>query len=629
MEIRDEDYINTIDFAYIKNIVEKNQAKKIFCFGGGTAAEILMEKMDGEIQIEKFLDNNKLLYGKKINGIEIAAPESILKEENGSYIVLVLSRHIHEISLQLDGYGLNAGKDYFDIYSQFTPYFLTKKHLSLMDEFQKFVERIPDNELGNRPILHKNKVGVVYASAMYRNYTSYCLAEVLLLRYYGYPVSLIIDTLPTFESYSLFEGFEKIVGKKVEQIVAIIKAKCNDIEILHIEQEGKQELTADDKYAVMKNKLYTLMVYDAYPSGSVSSFLSGEQKREEIAESILTNTLMYIKAFFNKHSFDSIDVPGGKGSHRGNYLYYGKKLGIRVSTYDTTFAGKMLYSTDGITAHLDDITKLVQNSYFNYEENKRLVELAKDSFSKRKSSTVGNGNDCQLTGYQENIHPYDVIIPLNIFWDAAAVQVDKVFYDYMDWLEQTLEFLMENTNASVMLREHPAQELFPAYVYTDFKENLPIITKYKERIFFAAASEKVNTYQYLEQCKLVLPYTSTVGIESVLLGKNVITHTDVYYNNINVVFEAENKEQYFDAIKNFLQHTELAGEVNVDNAYLAYFFHANAFLECEYCINNTSWMKMTLKELSELTEVSWVVLSIGSGVPTIYSKISNTFLKNK
>ena len=627
MENKNQEYVDKIDFSYIRNIIDKNPGKKVFCFGAGTAAEILMNSINIEISIEKFLDNNSLLHGSKIKGIEIVDSKILLGEEKGKYIVLILSRHVYAISSQLNGYGLQPEQDYYDIYKKFLPYFMIKKHISLMHEFQNFIKRIPSCELKNRPIYHNSRIGVVYVSSMYANYTSYCLAKVLLLRYYGYNVSLIIDTLPTFESYYLFEGFERVIREQIDKLVNIIQDKCNDIEIFYIEQEGKQELDFDDIEAVRENKRATLVWDDSVKE---YGFLTGEEKRENIAEEILVNTLMYIKAFFNKHRFETINVLGGKGNHLGNYVYYGKKLGIRVSSYDVVSPQELIYSTDGVAAHSEDITKLINRNYFNIQEKKELLLLAKDNFIKRINKTVNDkGYNFQTAGYKNEIKPYDIVIPLNIFWDAAALYRDRIFYNYINWLSETLEFIIENTDASVLIREHPAQNVFIYENYINLKEEISIITEYKDRIFYAVASEKLNIYQYIEQCKLVLPFTSTVGIEAVIMGKNVITHTDVYYNDIDIVYKAHDKNEYFNKIIYYLEHTGLSKNINVDNAYLAFFYQMNNFLECEYCIYNTSWMKMSLSELSKIRGVDWIIAAVGSGIPVIYLVIKDKYFKIK
>jgi len=631
LKIKNKKYLDKIDFLYIRDILRNNYGKKIFCFGGGTAAEILTEKTDQEIQIEKFLDNNSLLYGKKINGIEITSPDILLKEDKGEFIVLILSRHICHISNQLDSYGLESGKDYYDIYTKFSPYFIIKKQEALMDRFKKFIENIPDGVLDEKPVLHNNKVGIVYSCQMYANYTSYSLAMALLLRYYGYKVSLIIDTMPSFGSYCIAEGIEEIIKGWIDEIIDKIHSKSSDIEILYIDQEGKQELNDVDKKAVIENSMSTLKWYDAQRE---YVFLPKEERRKNIAENILTNALMNIKGFFNVHKFETINIIGGIVNHRGMYLYYGKKSGIRVSTYDNWFfsysqpsSGKMLYCTDGASAQMEDVSKVINGNYFNPEEKKEILKLAKESFKKRKKAIIGDGGDIyQISRYKEDINPYDVIIPLNVNYDAAALQREKVFPSYIEWLEQTLEFIMENTDASVMVREHPAQNLEIQCIFPDLLEEIPAISKYKERIFLAKAAEDINTYQYLEQCKLVLPYTSTVGIEAVILRKNVITHTNVYYNDIDIVFNVESKKEYFDAILYYLRHTELPDNINVDNAYLAYFYMLNASLECEYHIYNTSWMEMSLEGLSRLSGVKIVVDAVGSGIPVIYSSIKYMLL---
>lgn len=619
-------YLDKIDFDYIQNIIKNNYGKKVFCFGGGTAAEILTHEMNKEITIEKFLDNNSSLYGKSINGIEIISPEVLFNEEKGTYIVLILSRHVYEISSQLNNYGLEKNKDYYNIYTQFLPYFNIKKHEVLIEEFQKFIENIPDGELDNRPILHDKKIGIVYICEMYANYTPYSLVMPLLLRYYGYKVSLIIDTLPSFNSYCMFKGVEEIIKDWVVKITNKIKSKSKDIDIMYIEQEGKQKLNFADKRAVLDGVMVTLKWYDAQRE---YGFLPGDNERENVAENILTNALMYIKSFFNIHKFESINILAGIGNHRAMYSYYAKKLGIRVSTYDNYSSGKMVYSTDGVSAHIEDVNKVIKGEYFNLDEKKKLLQFAKKNFEKRKKATINDGGyNYQITGYKDTIKPYDIIIPLNISYDASALQRERIFSDYIDWLEQTLEFIMENTNASVMIREHPAQNLEIQCIFPDLKKKLSVIKKYGERIFLAVASENINTYQYLEQCKLVLPYTSTVGLEAVISGKNVITHTNVYYNDIGVVFNARNKQEYFDAILYYLEHTKLSDDINIDNAYLAYFYMMNISFESVYYMYNTSWMKMSLNELSQVPEVKWVVAAVGSGIPIIYSSIKSNYLSS-
>ena len=614
------DYINNIDFKYIKNILDINYGKKVFCFGAGTAAEILMDLFGENLKVNKFLDNNASLWGDSIKGVEIDNPEKLL-EEKDKFVVLILSRHVYEISLQLNNYGLKKEQDYYDIYTSFLPYFMVKKHMALIDEFQKFIERISDGELKNRPILYDERIGIVYICNMYANYTSYCMAQVLLLRYYGYRVSLIIDTMPAFESYCLFEGVEDIIRKKIDTIIPIIKNKSNDIEIFYIEQEGKTALDADYLKAIDLDKKAVLQQYDKLRE---YGFLDGDKNREKIAEDILKNTLMYIKSFIDKHEFDAIHLAGGKGGHRGNYTYYAKKIGMRVSTHDVPGPGKMMYSTDGIAGHQEDVVKIINGEYFNIHEKKKLISLAKDNFEKKRNSTI-DSKECnyQITGYKKMITPYDIVIPLNIFWDAAALYRDRIFDDYLDWLKQTLEFIMNKTTATVLLREHPVQTLLQQYKYIDLNTDLPEISKYKDRIFYAKASEKMNTYQYIEQCKLVLPYTSTVGLEAVLIGKNIITHTDVYYSDIDIAINAKNKTDYFNNILYYLEHTKLSTNINKDNAYLAYFYIINNVFECEYCIHNTSWMKISLKELSEVKGVSWTVKCVGEGIPVIYSAIKD------
>ena len=136
--IMNTDYINNIDFKYIKNILDINYGKKVFCFGAGTAAEILMDLFGENLKVNKFLDNNASLWGDSIKGVEIDNPEKLL-EEKDKFVVLILSRHVYEISLQLNNYGLKKEQDYYDIYTSFLTYFMVINHMELIEELQKII----------------------------------------------------------------------------------------------------------------------------------------------------------------------------------------------------------------------------------------------------------------------------------------------------------------------------------------------------------------------------------------------------------------------------------------------------------------------------------------------------------
>ncbi|MCX7830745.1 MAG: hypothetical protein N2445_06775, partial [Acidobacteria bacterium] len=73
--------------------------KRIVILGCGGHSRVLLDSFfrinDKDIRVECFLDNNEKLWGKKIDDIEIAGGDKLLKSLNTHAITAVL---LHEIS---------------------------------------------------------------------------------------------------------------------------------------------------------------------------------------------------------------------------------------------------------------------------------------------------------------------------------------------------------------------------------------------------------------------------------------------------------------------------------------------------------------------------------------------------
>ena len=625
MKNHDDKIWEYMDIQYVIDIFEKNKGKKIYCFGAGTASKLLMDNLPAECKIDNFIDNNKALWGQEFEGVTICGPDILEQEKD--YVVLVISKHNLPIDDQLRALGLEENKDYYDIYARFFPYFELHRAKVLFNSFEAFVDRIPQNYFDAIPIKYEQTIGVVCVLRLDKNLINYLLAKALLLRSAGYKVSIILDSIPSYDAYCYAEGIEKVLRLYVDEIAEKIKSKCKDIEIYDITQAGKVDLDyADIAHIEKTNKL----VLKWFESRRLYGFLNKHPDRNSISKGILENALGYIKAFFGKYHFDIISIYTGMHRHRGMYRYICNQKEIRITTCDLGAKGKMLHSTNGVAAHSEDIAKLIIEKYFSEEEEKRIVSLAEQNFKQRKNSTVKDtGYNYQVVGYESNIKPYDIVIPLNVAWDAAALGRDRIFESDITWLEKTLRYIIENTDATVLVREHPAQNVSKHFQYVNIEEKIPFITANKDRIYFAKAADEVNTYQYIEQCKVVLPYTSTVGVESALLGKNVIIHTDVYYADIDIGYKAEDETDYFEHIQYYLNHTEEQACKSEKNAFLAYYFQMMNPLQCDYSSWCTDWMKLSMEQLLDIEGVEDIISLVGKGIPTIYGNTKRSIGNTK
>ncbi|MBR3770883.1 MAG: hypothetical protein IKL07_01300 [Clostridium sp.] len=609
-----------IELDKIEDIIQRNSDKTIICFGGGTAASILMKRILYKYNVACFLDNNKKLHGTTLMGKEICSPEILETMRKNSFIVLILSKHYEVIGRQLEGYGLQEGIDYFNIYNQFRDYFYIMKFDDMGQKFLSFVERIPRDMMKQIPVHSEKKIGIICSGTMEKNVLWFALGQYLILRYRGYNPTLIVDNMNNHDNYIYFSNYRDIVTNYLDYALDFMKEYFGELKVQYIDSEKKAKLDKDDEQFIEKMSGYSLRWLD---SRYDESFLEGAEHREEIAREIMKNNLMSLKAFFCVNEFEVISIYTGMHKHRGLYLRIGELYDVRVCTYDGSTGDLMLIETDGVSSHSYDIRRIFAEHMFDDQEREQIIKLGQKGFEKRIHSTAKDGDyNYQLVGEGEDLDKtYDVIMPLNIFWDSAALGVDRLFSDYVEWINETLLYLMEQTDVSVMIREHPAQNALPSFKYDQLADKIPLLHRYKDRIFFCKAEQKINTYQYMKHCKLVLPYTSTIGLEAVIMGIPIVTHTSVYYGAFSFGNAAQTKEQYKTMIQSALDGKLTVTIEQKKDALMALYCQLKHYIRMPFTEANDVWMDWTIEEVNQSKGVDEIVDVIANNIPIIYNSI--------
>jgi Capsule polysaccharide biosynthesis protein len=239
-------------------------------------------------------------------------------------------------------------------------------------------------------------------------------------------------------------------------------------------------------------------------------------------------------------------VPGGIFGSSGLYPPIGRRAGVRVASLDHG-PGTLMMCVDGIATHLWDIPRTVEMlgrlPPWAVESGRHEWQQRADGTDRMRSQSVPQKNVGDL--------PVDVLLPLNQSYDTAALDRSRLFKSHDDWLMQTTEWILGNTEATVAVRQHPCERIdrgnenYQTRLQSQFGGN--------PRLRFIAASDPVNTYDLIRSAKLVLPHVSTVGIEAVGLGKPVVIEADAYYAGLGFVRQAKSREEYFAEVKRGLR----------------------------------------------------------------------------
>lgn len=609
-----------IDWNEINRIFQENKDKKIICFGAGTATELVIKNLP-DIEISFLLDNNKEFWGKEKDGIEIKSPEVLTKVSKNEYIILILSRHVKQISKQLESYGLERNKNYYDIYTKFLKYFRIEKFDDTAQKFIKLLETIPINKFNSITVKDDKKIGIVCVGSLVKVSVWYAFTQYLLMVYYGYKPTLIVDTLEGYDEYIFFEGFSAVARIYIDYVIDYAKKLGIIFDVRYIEDSKQQFVTENEEKDLYNMSSDNLIWFD---SRKDEQFLNNDEQREKISYEILYKNYKHIKGFFEENAFETINVYTGMHKQRVLYKYIADNMGIRMSSYDGERVKTTQYSTGDCPSHIMDAYRLINEKWFNNEEKIKLMEIANDILKRKIEQVDYNGTNIvsyQLAKLSNSTEKYDVVIPLNIEWDAAALGIKNVYSGMYDWVKEVCEFIMENSDATVLVREHPAQNYHNNFNFVNIEERLSSLKKYGERIKILKASVPKNTYDYILNCKLVLPYSSTLGIESVMLGKNIVIHTDCYYSLMTFANKANSKQEYYSNILKALNGELKITEADKCNAGIMFLVILNLNMETQFTDGNNGWLKLKWSEILKCNGIGDIVACIGDGVPVMYNKI--------
>jgi capsular polysaccharide export protein len=138
------------------------------------------------------------------------------------------------------------------------------------------------------------------------------------------------------------------------------------------------------------------------------------------------------------------------------------------------------------------------------------------------------------------------------------------------------ERLAAETGRIIVFKEHPSSR----EEYPDLHQRT------HERLMFANGNA---TQELIEACEFVITLNSTVGLESLLLGKRLLTLGQAFFNVEGVVMHADSADELVRIVKTYPQWS-------VDEALRKSFLH---YLQHEYCVPGR-WQDSSAEHLVEI-----------------------------
>ena len=234
-----------------------------------------------------------------------------------------------------------------------------------------------------------------------------------------------------------------------------------------------------------------------------------------------------------------------------------KKRGIPVVTHE---AGVMpntgFFTTGEATAYPIEIP---EDFELNDGQNKRLDEYLEQRF-KGQFSMAGVNFWPEMQELDQNFlkkmdqHKQMVSIFTNVIFDTSQHHANVVFEHMFKWLDLVKDTATQNPETLFVLRAHPdenrpgkaAQESVEQWVKEKRFDELP-------NVIFIPSSEYISSYALVQRAKFVMIYNSSIGLESILMGKPVISAGKARFSNYPIIFFPQNVRKYKKMLAEFLE----------------------------------------------------------------------------
>lgn len=467
----------------------------------------------------------------------------------------------------------------------------TLKHIIrfIIDSY-KFNSFLAKNNLtvNEKQSMHEQKICVVVQPWNGTAVPFYATTLALLLQKNNtYSVLILFDDL-VFGNNELFFNIQKIC-------INLTLRKVKNIDI--------------QKLSDFSNKIEKIDEITIEKIASLNSihFTRGEtlvEKRQSYHKKIkpqLEQSYRALSNYFHHNSISKIIVPGGIWGSSGITAHLAKKNNITVMSYDSG-EGLLLFSTDGVAAQLTDIPKAFKYIIEHKNEKKFAIQHGMEKLRQRRAGHDMYNHFSQETS-ENAFSSNGYLMLLNSVWDSAALGLHTVYGSMLDWILDSISFIITYTDRPIIIRQHPAEKENHINSTDNYFERIRQEFGENKRVIFIKAEESINTYDAIENSLCVLGFSSTSVVESVALGKPAIIVSNVYYANFGIAYQATSKEAYYEFLRQADNNKLIVTNDMIEKAYISnYLSQSCNWIKTEFTPNNNDYHKWLNKKTNELQE---------------------------
>lgn len=185
----------------------------------------------------------------------------------------------------------------------------------------------------------------------------------------------------------------------------------------------------------------------------------------------------------------------------------------------------------------------------------------------------------------ESVFEDAIVLFPNVIWDGNVPERDRIFDSIESWIFLTVQHIIQNTDATILVRAHPAEHRLLAWsvslkdgicaTYPEFRQLCE-----HPRVIFLESDSGVNSYQLAQKCKLAIVYDGNLAIELPLLNVRTIAAGGYRFSQDfwNVV--PGNTAEYFASINSLISEDSFECDERTKERIYDYYYWYHGFLGC-------------------------------------------------
>lgn len=258
---------------------------------------------------------------------------------------------------------------------------------------------------------------------------------------------------------------------------------------------------------------------------------------------------------------DVLLVPNGLILEMGIVFRVARHLGIPAVTYEFNDQREQIWLAQNSSIMQQDTDYLVE-ARCGLPMTEAMFERVADLENARRGARVW-GKSKRLWQYVSSQGAQEtrsmlglddrpvVMLAANVLGDSLTLGRDIFASSMTEWITKTVRYFAKRPEVQLVIRVHPGETLVPKAKSMGqvVREALPELP---DHIHVIGAADKINTYDLIEIADLGLAYTTTVGLETAMNSRPVISCGQTHYRGRGFTLDPNSWDEYYTTLKQVL-----------------------------------------------------------------------------